>query len=185
MGVLIDTLYQYTKADERVPFESTEMDQVMRDTLSNLEHLIRERGARVTYDSLPAVAGNASQLTQLLQNLIGNAVKYCEAKTPSVHIGVGLREENRRSFFVKDNGIGISREYYRQIFEPFKRLHGSGAYEGTGLGLATCKKIVERHDGRIWCESEQGRGSTFFFTLRTTPLQDSQAASWSACAKNR
>jgi len=166
MDDLIDTLYQYTKANERVVFEPVEMRQVMKDTLSNLEHLIQERGARVTHDELPAVIGNASQLIQLFQNLIGNSIKYCKAEIPSIHISASSQEENVWLFTVKDNGLGIAQKNYERIFEPFKRLHGTTEYEGTGLGLATCKKIIERHNGRIWCESEEGKGTTFFFTLQ-------------------
>jgi signal transduction histidine kinase len=162
---LINTLYEYTKIDAQVPFEPVEMRAVMEDTLSNLEHLIQERSARIAYGALPAVIGNAPQLTQLLQNLIGNGIKYCDAR-PTIDVTASPDRENIWRLAVKDNGIGISKECYQQIFEPFKRLHGTGKYEGTGLGLATCKKIVERHGGAVWCESEEGRGATFFFTLQ-------------------
>ncbi len=166
MDALIDTLYQYTKAaNERVIFEPVEMRQVLQDTLSNLEHLIQEHDVHVTYDELPIVTGNASQLIQLLQNLIGNGIKYCKAKIPSVHVAASPQERAAWLVSVKDNGIGIPEQYYQHIFEPFRRLHGEGKYEGTGLGLATCKKIIRRHGGDIWCESEEGHGTTFFFTL--------------------
>jgi signal transduction histidine kinase len=165
MDALIDTLYEYTKADARVEFEPVEMRRVMEDTLLNLEQVIQERGARVTHDRLPAVIGNAPQLTQLLQNLIANCIKYCEAAQPTVHVAASGPQENTWLFTVKDNGIGIPETSYRQVFEPFRRLHGATKYEGTGLGLATCKKIVERHGGVIWCESKAKEGTTFFFTL--------------------
>lgn len=166
MDVLIDTLRQYTEVDERVVFEPVEMRQVMKDTLSNLQQLIRERGARVTYDELPVVTGNASQLAQLLQNLISNGIKYCTAEVPSTHVAASPQKGNTWSVSVKDNGIGIDHEYLQQVFKPFRRLHGADQYAGTGLGLATCKKIIERHGGSIWCESEEGQGTTFFFTLQ-------------------
>jgi signal transduction histidine kinase len=169
MGALIDALHEYTKPDGQVPAERVDMHQVMRDTLSNLEHIIQQRGARVTYGALPAVLGNAPQLTQLLQNLVANGIKYCEAAIPTVHVAAGPDLENFRLFTVKDNGIGIPREAYRQIFEPFKRLHSGSQYEGTGLGLATCRNIVGRSGGKIWCESEAGVGTTFFFTLPGVP----------------
>lgn len=137
----------------------------MADTLSNLEHMIEERGARVTHSEMPAIVGNAPQLTQLLQNLIGNGIKYCESAPPTVHVAAAPDRDSAWLFAVTDNGIGIPEESYRQVFEPFKRLHPTGKYEGTGLGLATCKKIVERHGGAIWCESTKGKGTTFFFTL--------------------
>jgi signal transduction histidine kinase len=162
LNVLIDTLHGYTTAEEPIAFERLEMRDVMIDTLANLEHLIGARGARVTYDELPAAMGTP-QLTQLLQNLIGNAIKYCEAKIPSVHVSAKIYTENVWRFSVKDNGIGIPEKDYLQIFEPFHRLRKE--YDGTGLGLATCKKIVERHGGVISCESKEGQGTTFFFTL--------------------
>jgi len=165
MGVLIDTLHAYTKADERIDFEPVDMSQVMADTLCNLEHLIRKRGARVTHGELPSLPGSAVQLVQLLQNLIGNGIKYSQAEIPSVHVAARRHDGDAWMFTVKDNGIGISEKDREEVFKPFKRLHGVDQYEGTGLGLATCKKIVERHDGGIWCESKAGDGTTFFFTL--------------------
>jgi signal transduction histidine kinase len=165
MNSLIDALHQYTTAEARVAFESLEMRQVIIDTLGNLEHVIKERGARVTYGELPAVAGTP-QLTQLMQNLIGNSIKYCEAETPLVHISAKLQGDSVWLFSVEDNGIGIPEKYAQQVFEPFHRLHGVGKYEGTGLGLATCRKIVERHGGTISCASREGQGTTFRFTLR-------------------
>jgi signal transduction histidine kinase len=163
MNSLIDALQQYTRA-ERVLFAPLEMSQVMMDTLGNLEQVVQKRGARVTYGELPAVSGTP-QLAQLMQNLIGNSIKYCEAETPLVHISAKLQGENVWLFSVEDNGIGIPEEYAQQVFEPFHRLHGKGKYEGTGLGLATCKKIVERHGGTISCASKAGQGTTFYFTL--------------------
>jgi signal transduction histidine kinase len=165
MGALIDTLQQYTRAEQHVLFQPLEMRQVMLDTLSNLDGLIQERGALVTFGNLPAVSGNAPQLTQLLQNLVGNGIKYCSAAIPAVQVAATLKEGNVWLFTVQDNGIGVPEKYYQQVFEPFQRLPGAARYEGTGLGLATCKKIVERHGGRIWCESKEGRGTAFFFTL--------------------
>jgi len=107
-----------------------------------------------------------------MQNLLGNAIKYCEA-VPSVQISAARDGDGAWRFAVKDNGIGIPADQCAEIFKPFKRLHGSGTYEGTGLGLATCKKIVERHGGTIWCDSEEGKGSTFYFTLQGVNRHDS------------
>jgi len=166
MSLLIDTVHQYTKAEERVTFEPLEADRVVQDTLSNLAHLLKERGAQVICGELPSVSGNAAQLTQLFQNLIGNGIKYCEAAVPAVSVSAEAHGDGEWLFAVKDNGIGIPEKHYQEVFAPFKRLHGVGKYEGTGLGLATCKKIVERHHGVIWCESQIGEGTTFFFTLQ-------------------
>jgi signal transduction histidine kinase len=164
-GALIDTLREYTQVGARVTIESVDMGEVMEATLTNLEQVIRARGARMTHGPLPAVIGNFPQLTQLLQNLIGNAIKYCQAPHPTIDVAASPDRDDTWLFAVKDNGIGIAQGDYLQVFEPFKRLHGMSEYEGTGLGLATCKKIVERHGGSIRCESEAGKGTTFLFTL--------------------
>jgi hypothetical protein len=165
MDALIDSLRLYTRTDNPVAFGSVEMLQVMKDTLSNLEESIGARGAHVTYGELPAVLGNAPQLTQLLQNLIANGMKYCEAEIPAIHVAAEPQDGNVWLFTVKDNGIGISEEFYDRAFDAFRRLPGSSNHEGTGLGVATCKKIVKRHGGVIRCASAQGQGTTFFFTL--------------------
>jgi len=164
MNRLIDTLHSYTTAEAPIPFETLAMQDVMTDTLSNLEHLVGARHARVTYGDLPSVSGTA-QLTQLLQNLIGNGIKYCKAEIPLIHVTAQAHDEHVWLFSVKDNGIGIPAKDYKQVFEPFHRLHGDTTYVGTGLGLATCRRIVEHHGGSISCESVEGHGTTFFFTL--------------------
>jgi signal transduction histidine kinase len=164
MAALIDTLQRYAKSEERVLFERVEMREVMTNALADLEDLIRKRGAQVTYGDLPCVWGTA-QLGQLLQNLIGNGIKYCEAEIPLVHVSAKPLDGNVWQFSVKDNGIGIPEKNQREIFEPFHRLRAEAKYDGTGLGLATCKKIVERHGGVISCRSNEGAGATFLFTL--------------------
>jgi light-regulated signal transduction histidine kinase (bacteriophytochrome) len=165
MGQLIEALYQYTQREQRVVFEAVSMEQVVTNSLLNLEHAIQERGAHVTHGELPVVCGNSPQLIQLLQNLVGNGIKYCDAKIPTIYVSATTHEGGIWLFSVSDNGIGIPKEYHRRIFEPFKRACNESKYEGTGLGLATCRKIVERHHGSIWCDSKEGDGTTFFFTL--------------------
>lgn len=165
MWLLIDTLSKYNKvSQEDVVFESVSMDDVLYHALFDLNGTIEKRGAHVSHDPLPEVTGNAPQLAQLLQNLIGNGIKYCREGIPKVHVAAESVNGSHH-ISVRDNGIGIPEDSLGSVFEPFKRLHGSDEYPGTGLGLATCKKIVERHKGKIWCESEDGRGSTFTFTL--------------------
>lgn len=165
MVALVDTLHEYTKSEAHVEFEPVTLNLVVEDALSNLDQFIGKMGARVTHDDLPLVFGHAPLLTQLLQNLIGNGIKYCEADTPMVHVSASPERDGFWRISVRDNGFGIDREFHQQIFEPFKRLHGRGKFEGTGLGLATCKKIVNRHSGRIWCESNRDGGTTFNFSL--------------------
>jgi signal transduction histidine kinase len=168
MAALIDTLHQYTKSNAHVDFEPVDLVLVVQDAVFNLEQVIDKRGAQVSYDKLPVVFGHAALLTQLIQNLVGNGLKYCEADPPKVHISA-VPVGDRYQVSVRDNGIGIAQEFVEQIFEPFKRLHDRSTYEGTGLGLATCKKIIERHGGEIWCDSTEGAGSTFYFSLPANP----------------
>jgi signal transduction histidine kinase len=163
---LIDALFQFTRADVNCEAEPVAMDQVLDDALSNLRNVIQQRHAHVSREKLPVVLGNAPQLVLLLQNLIGNALKYCEADPPCVFITSKLLDERTWLFAVRDNGIGIPAEQWLNVFQPFKRLHGASEYEGSGLGLATCKKIVECHGGSIYCESFEGGGATFFFSLQ-------------------
>jgi signal transduction histidine kinase len=165
MSTLIDTLRAYTRPDVKVTFEPVSMTQVMDDALANLHQIIEESHARITSRDLPVVTGNSPLLTNLLQNLISNSIKFCKADTPSVDIAAALQEGGRWLFAVKDNGIGIPQEAAKPIFEPFTRIPGREDYPGTGLGLATCRKIVERHKGAIWCESGVGQGTTMYFTL--------------------
>jgi signal transduction histidine kinase len=167
MGAFITTLTEYTSVDGVVEFGSVAMKRVLDDVLAVLEVKIRERNATVTHDALPEVAGNSVLLTQLLQNLVSNALKYCET-TPRIHVGASRADDGGWLFSVRDNGIGIAEENLQQVFRPFKRLHRNDSYGGMGLGLATCKRIVEqRHHGRLWCESRFGSGTTFFFTIPT------------------
>ncbi|MFZ0837958.1 MAG: ATP-binding protein, partial [Xanthobacteraceae bacterium] len=164
-GDLIDAIFEYTRADAQVEFDTVDMNQVVENAVADLKKLIQESTAQISSGKLPTAVGNAPQLSQLLQNLIANAIKYCQVARPQVRIAARPDRDKAWLFSVKDNGIGIDATDYARIFEPFKRLHGTGVFAGTGLGLATCKKIVERHGGAIWCESVVGEGTTFFFTL--------------------
>jgi light-regulated signal transduction histidine kinase (bacteriophytochrome) len=132
--------------------------------LSNLLVGIEQSGAVVTRGPLPAVMGDDIQLVQLFQNLIGNAVKFSGGRAPRIHVAAD-RQGDAWVFSIRDDGIGIAPECFERIFSIFQRLHDRKDYPGTGVGLAICKKIVERHGGRIWVESRQGAGSTFYFTI--------------------
>lgn len=164
LSALIDTLRDYTEADKQVEFETVSINTVLQTILEILNVDIKEKKAQITFDPCPEVTGNTPLLTQLLQHLVANGIKYCEKDTPTLHVSAD-KEGDAWKFTVKDNGIGIPKKDLKKIFAPFTRLHGSDQYSGTGLGLATCKKIVEKHGGKIWCESKENEGSTFFFTL--------------------
>jgi PAS domain S-box-containing protein len=167
MQTLIDDLLAYSRVGTRgEPFMPTSMNRVLSEAIANLEVAIEESHAVVTHDQLPTVLGDESQLIQLFQNLLGNAIKFRGDDAPMIHVGV---EETKDGwvFSVRDNGIGIDIQYAERIFTVFQRLHARDDYPGTGIGLAVVKKIVERHGGRIWVESEPAQGSTFYFTLPT------------------
>jgi PAS domain S-box-containing protein len=170
MQTLINDLLAYSRisTDAKV-FTSTSCELVLREALANLMVAIEESGAVVTRDALPMVSGDATQLTQLFQNLVGNALKFRGERPPQIHIGVARRKGDWR-FSVADNGIGMEPQYFERVFMVFQRLHTRKEYQGTGIGLAICKKVVERHGGRIWAESEPGQGATFCFTIPETKL---------------
>jgi light-regulated signal transduction histidine kinase (bacteriophytochrome) len=129
-----------------------------------LQIAIAETKAVITCDAMPTVMADESQLVQLFQNLIANGIKFCRQDIPFIHIAA-RRQESEWVFSVRDRGIGIDPEYADRIFIIFQRLHGRREYSGTGIGLAMCKRIVERHGGVIWVESQEGKGATFYFTI--------------------
>jgi PAS domain S-box-containing protein len=195
MQRLIDDLLTYSRVGTHgKEFEPTDCEAVLQQSLNNLKVSIDEKGARVTHDPLPTVMADYLQLTQLFQNLIGNAIKFHGDEPPHIHVSATYEsrktmDDKRETidqlrtarlsspksqlselkegwvFSVRDNGIGIAPEFAERIFIIFQRLHDREKYPGTGIGLAVCKRIVERHGGRIWVESEPGKGSTFSFTI--------------------
>lgn len=165
MWKLINDLLTYSRVGTREKeLKLTDCKTVLDQSLNNLKVAVEENGAVVTHDPLPTVMVDNPQWVQLFQNLIGNAIKFRGNKPPCIHVSAS-RNGNGWIFSIRDNGIGIAPEYAESIFTIFKRLHGLQDYAGTGIGLAICKKIVERHGGRIWMESEVGKGATFYFTL--------------------
>jgi PAS domain S-box-containing protein len=165
MQTMIRDVLAYSRVDSRSrPFAPTPFLDVFNDAVTLLESSIYDAGGQVTCGKLPVVMGDQSQLVQLMQNLIGNGLKYHGAKSPHVHVSAE-HNGNEWTFSVRDNGIGIDPKYYERIFEIFKRLHDQKEYPGTGIGLAVCRRVVARHGGRIWLESEAGHGSVFHFTL--------------------
>jgi len=137
----------------------------LQEALENLKITIAQSGAVVTQDSLPDLRTDKMQLTQVFQNLVGNAIKYRSAEVPRVHVSSTKNGDHEWIFSVRDNGLGIAPQYFERIFILFQRLHGRNEFEGTGIGLAICKKVLERLGGRIWVESQPDKGSTFFFAL--------------------
>ena len=165
MQRLIRDLLSYSRVDARsLPFTRIPFLDIVRDAVTLLESSLRDSGGRVTWDELPVVMGDRSQLVQLIQNLVGNGLTYHGDKPPHIHLSAE-RSGQEWIFSVRDNGIGIDPKYREQIFEIFKRLHDQKEYPGTGIGLAVCRRVVNRHGGRIWVESELGHGSTFHFTI--------------------
>jgi len=165
MQRMINDLLSYSRLSTRgTPFEPVNSEEILAQVQVNLLLLIEENRALLTHESLPEITADASQMLHLFQNLIGNAIKFRGKEPPRVHVFSESREEEWM-FGVRDNGIGIAKEYFDRIFVIFQRLYSREEYSGTGIGLSICKKIVERHGGRIWVESEPDKGSTFFFTI--------------------
>ncbi len=170
MQTLIDDLLEYSRVGRsQKPFKPSNCNQVVEQALANLQAVIRDTQAVVSYGELPVVNGDISQLVQLFQNLVGNAIKYRQDAPPAVCISA-CKQQDSWLFSVSDNGIGIAAQHQERIFQIFQRLHTQKEYSGTGIGLAICQKIVERHGGRIWVESESGQGSTFHFTINENSL---------------
>jgi light-regulated signal transduction histidine kinase (bacteriophytochrome) len=166
MKALITDLLAYSRVDSDQPtiFHDVDLADVLDDALANLQATVAETGADVKVDRMPVVRGNRVQLVQLLQNLIGNAIMYRSDEAPRIEISASKRDDYWE-VCVQDNGIGIAVEHHQQIFDIFRRLHSRDKYPGTGIGLASCKKIVQRLGGQIAVDSQPGLGSTFRFTI--------------------
>jgi PAS domain S-box-containing protein len=165
MKALIQDLLAYSRVNSQgQSFKAVDMNGILDQSIKNCVSLMEEKGTSITCDKMPTVAGDPTQLIQLLQNLIGNAVKFSPEQGGKVHVSAG-ENENEWIFSGKDNGIGIDEKYFEKIFVIFQQLSKKGPFHGTGIGLAIVKKIVERHGGRVWVESEVGVGSTFYFTI--------------------
>jgi PAS domain S-box-containing protein len=166
MQGLIKDLLAYSRAGANgKALREISSENALKEALTNLRATIEESGAVVTHDSLPAIITDDTQLAQVFQNLIGNAIKYRSAQVPHVHISATKTGGNEWIFSVRDNGLGIDPQYFERIFILFQRLHGREEFKGTGIGLAICKKTLERLGGRIWVESQPEKGSTFCFAL--------------------
>jgi PAS domain S-box-containing protein len=165
MKKLISDLLVYSRAGRKLRLEQIDCNTVLDRVINNLQVLIEENNAAITYDKLPVVKADSVRMEQLFQNLIGNAIKYRNKEsTPEIHISVTTDKHNW-TFAVQDNGIGIAEEFNERIFKIFKRLHNREEYPGSGIGLAVCKKIVEQYNGNIWVKSQPDKGSIFYFTI--------------------
>jgi light-regulated signal transduction histidine kinase (bacteriophytochrome) len=165
MERLIGDLLEFSRVTTQArPFQVIDSSAVLDIALKNLAGPLHSKKVLVTHDSLPEIIADSTQIGQLFQNLIGNAIKFCRKETPRIHISA-VRNGRELIFSVQDNGIGVAPEDADEIFTAFRRLHDGDEFPGAGLGLATCAKIVERHCGRIWVESKPGEGSTFHFTI--------------------
>ena len=166
MSELINDLLTYSRVNTQgTELKPIDTNKPFKKALFNLQTLIRENKAVIEHDPLPEVMGDETQLMQLFQNLIGNAIKFKNKEQVRIYIGV-KKEEDKWILFVSDNGIGIKEEYFKRIFMVFQRLHSRAEYSGTGIGLSLCKRIVERHEGQLWVESKPGEGTTFYFSLK-------------------
>jgi light-regulated signal transduction histidine kinase (bacteriophytochrome) len=175
MDEMISDLLEYARAGRAdQPFEIVDTNVVAREALAGLQRAIEDAGAQVEVDDLPPVRGNPASLRQLFQNLIANAIKFVDHRSPRVRIWAAEVPEGWR-FTVRDNGIGIAPGQAEKIFGMFRRLHGAEQYPGTGVGLALCQRIVDVHGGRIWVEPAPGGGSQFMFTIARVPRPDDQS----------
>ena len=175
MTALIQAILMLSRVSSHgATFVRVESGSLLQDALRNLSVAIEDSAATISHAELPAVYADPTQLTQLFQNLLSNAIKYRSARRPELHVSAEPVDDGW-CFSIRDNGIGIERQYYERIFGIFQRLHTRSKYPGTGIGLAICKKIVERHNGRIWVQATPELGSTFCFTLRTEALSKSGA----------
>ena len=166
MKRLIEDLLTYSHAGaKRKALSETSGETCLQEALTNLRVTIKESGTVVTHDALPTIMTDGDQLALVFQNLVGNAIKYRGAEAPRVHVSATKSGRSEWIFSVRDNGLGIDAQYFERIFVLFQRLHGQNEFKGTGIGLAICKKIVERLGGRIWVESQPEKGSTFYFSL--------------------
>jgi PAS domain S-box-containing protein len=166
MSQLITDLLKYSRVERgaKEP-KRVDLNRCLQIAIANLQASIQEAGSTITCEELPTVRGNETQLIQLFQNLVGNAIKFRRNDIPSqIHVGHQAGNDHW-VISIRDNGIGIAPEHHRKIFLIFQRLHGKKEYPGTGIGLALCEKIADQHGGRIWVDSDPGKGSTFYFTL--------------------
>ena len=184
MQELIQGLLSYSRVGSRVnKFEPTSCDEVLKAAIADLKLIIEEQGAEITWEPLPTLYADGSQLTQVFHNLLSNALKFRGDLPPKIHVSA-VPSDEQWTFSVKDNGIGIESKYFERIFVMFQRLH-SRTGSGTGIGLAICKRSSNSHGGKLWVESVPGQGTTFFFTIRRRRERRSYGERARACSEGR
>ncbi|MBA3985967.1 MAG: GHKL domain-containing protein [Flavobacteriales bacterium] len=167
MSALIKDLLEYSRIGKDIAISEIDCDKILHEVLKDFALSIKENGAEIHSDKLPVLNGYV-HLKSVFQNLLSNAIKYKkDGMDPLINITVQDKEKEWL-FAIKDNGIGIEKKYYHKLFVIFQRLHTRAEYPGTGIGLANCKKVIELHGGKIWVESELGKGSAFYFTIPKT-----------------
>ena len=165
LDMMINDLLEYSRVGSKErEFKYIYSEKIVETVLTNLKTQIQDKNAIVTYDSLPKIYASEYQMVQLFQNLISNAIKYNNKKIPEVHLSA-IKKDKEYVFSIKDNGIGMDNVYLEKIFTIFQRLHTREEYDGTGIGLAISLRILQQHGGKIWAESELGKGSTFNFSI--------------------
>ncbi|UOF00578.1 sensor histidine kinase [Bdellovibrio reynosensis] len=166
---LIDSLLNYSRLSTPVKeFKSVDINEILKSTEQNLKKIVQETGATIDYENLPLVLGDEDFINQLFQNLISNSIKFRRAEPPKIII-TAEDDGGMWKFILQDNGIGFDPTYKTEIFKLYKKLHGNDTYQGSGIGLATCRKVVELHGGKIWADSSPGKGTIFYFTLPKGP----------------
>ena len=176
MQTLIYSLLEYSRINRIKPFTKIDLDDALHEVINDLSVSIKETNAKISWGVMPVIYGDTVLIGQLFFNLIANALKFKGERPPVIEISC-QKQNNDYLFSVKDNGIGIKKEYAEKIFVIFQRLHSKEKYPGTGIGLAVCKKIVERHEGTIWINSEPNVGTTFYFTIKTdlkSPIKNNE-----------
>ena len=170
---MINDLLSYSRLDSKERTHTkVNLDDILQMVVKNLRYSIKDSDVDISFENLPTLNANATQMLQLFQNLISNAIKFQSDKSPVIRV-TAKRQHNKYLFCVSDNGIGLEPQYFERIFVLFQRLHANSKYTGTGIGLTLCKKIVELHGGKIWIESSLGKGSSFYLTLQNISLKES------------
>lgn len=166
MRSLIDSVLQYSRLSQgNIIKTEINTQHLLEEVIKSLNILIEKSSTKISFENLPLIMGDENQLSIVFQNLIENAIKYCDKEHPIITISARERSDDSIVFFIKDNGKGIEKEYYHKVFQLFQRLDQNTTYSGTGIGLANVKKIIELHGGEIWIDSVVGEGTTFSFTL--------------------